>query len=698
VDDPGPFDGGTLLDAAAEVSTVGGLGGLLRRLRRRHAHDTGEPVLSYRELAAFNGWSHGAVGGYFAGRVLAPVDRFDALIRQLGATQAEQGALASARDRVDERRRAAGPPVEAPCFLPVDLPSFVGRAAERAALDAMVREQARSGSAAVVVICGSAGIGKTSLVAHWAHRSAGWFPGGRFLVDLRGFSPGSRPLSPDAAMRALLGYAGTPDSAVPASAAAQAAKFQQALGGRRALIVLDNVVGAEQIRPLLPAMRGCLVLVTSRYDLRGLVTAEGAHAITLGLPTGAEARQMLAARVGWSRAQAEPGAVDAIIASCARLPLAVAVVASRAAGRPSFSLAEISAELRAAEGCLDLLVTGDGTVSIPAALTWSYERVSPAAARLFRLFSVHPGPDLTVAAAASLAAVRPAAGQAILVELSRVHLITESGPGRYSVHDLLRAYAARRGGTADAAAARIRMLDHYLYAVRAAVRMLDPGMPASDSAVPAVADGTTRQHFPDQRSALAWLTAERTVLLAVLTSNSGAGLDPRIWQLARCLGEFVDRLAERGRTAADMTVDLLAARRRGDPVAESHCELMLGRLLRDTDRGAAREHLERALDLYQSQADCTGQGRAHRALSVLSELEGDTAGATDRSVRAMEMFWAAGIRAGAARGLEGLGSCYSDAGRADEADRYAGQAHTLRTVSSRPDARAADRRAIAQLR
>ncbi|HWS33628.1 MAG TPA: ATP-binding protein [Actinoplanes sp.] len=682
-------DGRTLIVEAAAVTTVSELGALLRRLRLRLGHRKGRSVPSYRELANANGWSHGAVGGYLSGLVLPPVDRFDTLVLQLGASEAEQGALASARDRVDERRRSTGPATDAPCFLPVALPSFIGRTAELAALDTLHGEYSRAGVTTVAVICGGAGIGKTSLAAQWARQAAPSFPGGRFLIDLRGFSPHCQPLSAEAVMRTLLGYVGVPDSAQPPSIAAQAGVFQRVLDRRRALVVLDNVVDADQVRPLLSAMRDCLVLITSRYDLPGLVADLGARAITLGLPTRAESRRMLEERIGRSRTNAEPTALDDIIASCARLPLAMAVVAARAATRPHFSLAEIGVELRGTETCLTSLETGDETMSVPAALTWSYQRVSDTAGRLFRLLSVHPGPDLAVAAAASLSALPVNVAQAGLSELSRVHLVSENAGGRYGLHDLIRAFAGQLVQATEVPAARVRMLDHYLYAVRAVAGMLDPGMPVADSGLPSVAGGTVRPDFPDKGSALAWLFIERDVLLAVLNTASRLEPDPRIWLLARCLGEFVDRRAEQGITTAELTAVLARTQQYGDPAEEAHARLVLGRLLRETDRGAARMSLERALDLYQAQADYTGQGKTCRALSVLSAIEGDIVAENDFSVRAMQMFWAAGLRAGTARGLEGLGYCYRDTGRPEEAVRFAAQADTLRAEPRRARTRAA---------
>ena len=209
--------------------------------------------------------------------------------------------------------------------------------------------------------------------------------------------------------------------------------------------MLDNARDVEQVRPLLPGSPGCLAMVTSRDQLAAWSPAEGAHPLTLDLLPAADARELLARRLGAGRVAASPAAVGDIIAGCARLPLALTIAAARAATSPGFPLAVFAAELRDAAGALDPLHGGDPATDVRAVFSWSYRALSdPDAARMFRLLGLHPGPDISLAAAASLAAVRPGQARAPLAELTGAHLLAEHTPGRYACHDLLRAYAAEQ--------------------------------------------------------------------------------------------------------------------------------------------------------------------------------------------------------------------------------------------------------------
>jgi hypothetical protein len=241
------------------------------------------------------------------------------------------------------------------------------------------------------------------------------------------------------------------------------------------LIVLDNVRGTAQVRPLVPGAPGCLVLLTSRNQLTGLVAAEDAYPVMLDLLSRAEARELLARRLGQWRVSAEPQAVDNIITACARLPLALAIVAARAATRwvaaraathRRFGLDVLAKQLHEAHRRLDALAdTEDTSTDIRAVFSWSYQRLTPDAARLFRLLGLHPGPDIATAAAASLAALPPPQVRPLLAQLAHAHLISEHTPGRYTLHDLLRAYATEQTHTNDTDTDRHtaigRLLDHY---------------------------------------------------------------------------------------------------------------------------------------------------------------------------------------------------------------------------------------------
>ena len=325
-----------------------------------------------------------------------------------------------------------------PAQLPPAVAAFTGRSAELASLDLLAGGAAVDPIAgptpvalAAMGICavsGTAGVGKTALAVHWAHRVAGRFPDGQLYVNLRGFGPAGTALDPGQALSGFLDALGVPAARIPADPDARAGLYRSLLAGKRVLVVLDNARSADQVRPLLPGSPGCLAIVTSRDQLAGLVATEGARPLPLDLLTTADARELLTRRLGELRVAGEPEAVGDIIAACARLPLALTIAASRAATSPGFPLAAVAAELREACCALDPFHGGDHATDVRAVFSWSYRALSPEAARLFRLLGLLPGPDIPVAAAASLAAVPPGRARMLLAELTRAHLLAEPAP------------------------------------------------------------------------------------------------------------------------------------------------------------------------------------------------------------------------------------------------------------------------------
>ncbi|MFE0378628.1 BTAD domain-containing putative transcriptional regulator [Streptomyces inhibens] len=355
-------------------------------------------------------------------------------------------------------------PFTRPAQLPPGLTVFSGRRAELSSLlDITDSTAASAGAPTTVVINGMAGIGKTTLAVHWAHAVADRFPDGQLHVELRGFDPARRALDPKEALRGMLAALGMPPRGLPSSLDALAGLYRSLLAGRRVLVLLDDATDAGQVRPLLPASPGCLALVTSRNGLPSLI-ASGAHRLGLDLPSATDARAALALRIGYERLAAEPEAAGEIITLCRRLPLALAIVAARVISRPDFPLAAIAAELRNSRGSLDAFSGSGGAADARAAFACSYRRLQPESARLFRLLSLHPGPDLTVDAAAALTALPARTARLLLGELANAHLVTEHAPGRYTAHDLLRVFAAELTEAHDSPterhAARQRLLDH----------------------------------------------------------------------------------------------------------------------------------------------------------------------------------------------------------------------------------------------
>jgi hypothetical protein len=296
------------------------------------------------------------------------------------------------------------------------------------------------------------------------------------FANLRGFSPTGMPLDSPEAMCALLGALGVPTEEMPAGTEGRSALFHNLLANRRMLIVLDNARDSEQVRQLVPRSQGCLVLITSRNRMSGLATADGANVLTLGVLAEVESYGLLAAILSAGRVKSDPVAVSELIALCGRLPLALRDAAVRAAAQPGLPLAALVAEVRDERGRLDALEAGEAATSLRAVFSWSLAGLSERAARVFRLIGVHPGPDVTVAAATSLAGLPRNDARLALLELYDDHLVADHARGRYVPHDLLRIYAAEMAhiedGDAERRIAVQRLLDHYLHTAGVASGLL----------------------------------------------------------------------------------------------------------------------------------------------------------------------------------------------------------------------------------
>ena len=366
-------------------------------------------------------------------------------------------------------------------------PFFSGRADILARAHSLLDNDRRQGRATVALaIDGMPGIGKTTLAVHLGHKLVSAYPDGQLYADLRGFAAQGLVMGATEALRGFLSSLGVPQETLPTELHALAGLYRSVLAGRRVLIVLDNCRDFEQVRHLLPGGPGCLAIVTSRNRITSLITTGGAHPLPLDLPPPGEARESLIQRLGAERIDAEPTAVEEIIARCGRLPLALAVVAARAAAMPDTPLAEIADELTASRERLDSFA-GSAETDLPAVFSWSYRALAPATARMFRLLPLHPGPDLTVAAAASLAGVDPRTARTLMAELT-AHMLTQNRSGRHHVHDLLRAYAAGLSDQQDTPeerrAAVARVFDHYRSSAHAAHLQLDPHLPAPQPPAP----------------------------------------------------------------------------------------------------------------------------------------------------------------------------------------------------------------------
>jgi DNA-binding SARP family transcriptional activator len=626
---------------------------------------------------------------YAAGRRTDALDCYLAAQQRLDEELAEKpGAELTAVYQAILRREPDLPPppgamrleVAVPAQLPPDVRGFAGRADQLAELDTVAATAAggvatAGGEATAVVISaigGTAGVGKTALAVHWAHRNARRFPDGQLYVNLRGFDPGGAVLDPADVLRGFL----------PADPAAQAALYRTLLADKRVLIVLDNARNSEQVRPLLPGAPGCLVLVTSRTPLTSLVASTGAHALPLDLLTPAEARDLLVRRLGGRRVAAEPDAVDALVAGCALLPLALAIVAARAATQPRCPLASLAAELRDTRTRLDALADADPTTDVRAVFSWSYATLTPAAGRLFRLLGPHPGPDIGTAAAASLAGLPVPEVRPLLAELTRAQLVTEHRPGRYAFHDLLRAYAADlaqvHDSGADRHAALTRVLDHYTHTAHHADWLLRPQRDPGNMPLAAPAPGVRPQPLDDHGQAMAWFDAELPVLLAVLRYAAGAELDTGTCQLAWALDTYLDRRGHWSEQIAVCGAALRAAERLRDPSAQAFTHRFIaGALSRLGRYPDAFAHLGQALDRYTEADDRLGQAQTHQNLASLWDRQGGYADALAHAQRCLALYRLAGHRRGHADALNAVGWCHAQLGDHAQALLHCEQALTL---------------------
>jgi len=551
--------------------------------------------------------------------------------------------------------RPAGP--TAPAQLPAVVNGFAGRVGELAALDAALASAAGSDRAPLIcAVSGGAGVGKTSLAVQWAHLNAGRFPDGQLYVNLRGFDRTGSVMDPAEAVRGFLGALAVPVARVPVGLDAQAALYRSLLAGRRMLVLLDNARDAEQVRPLLPATPGCLTVVTSRHQLGPLVAVEGARPLPVDLLTTGEAEELLVLRVGAQRVAAEPEAVQQIISRCARLPLALSIAAAHAILRPHRPLAALAAELGVGSE-LDTLSTGDPGSDVRHVFSWSYGTLTAAAARLFRLLGLHPGPDIGAGAMAGLAGLPARAAASLADELVRANLLSERSVGRYVLHDLLRAYAAEQAGRHDSdderRAASERIFDHYLHTAQSAVRALHGSW--CDLALPPPVTGAAPAQLTDTDAAAAWLEAEHEVLLAAIV-QAADGFEGYAWRLAWTLSLVLDSRGYWREYAETQRIVLAAALRIDDPVGLAHARHGLGRaytcLGRDDEAAA---ELGTALAAYLAIGDRAGAGDVHLGLGFLFDRKGDNAAAMHESEVALELFRSAGHRSGEAMSLSNIG-------------------------------------------
>lgn len=484
--------------------------------------------------------------------------------------------------------------------------------------------------APVVVVSGSAGVGKTALAVHAAHRVAEQFVDGQLFADLRGHSAAVPP-SVAEVLGQLLRTLGMPPESVPLRLEDQTLAFRSLLAGRRVLLVLDDAVGVEQVRALLPGSAGCAVLVTSRYELAGLSVSPGAQAVGLAMLAPADARALLAAVVGADRVDAQEQAAAELVQLCGGLALAVRVAGAHLAMRPLLELGEYVEQLRAEDPVAALQVEGDERANLSAAFDWSYRLLAPHQQRLLRLLSLVPGPDLAPPTAAALIDVAEPVASAGLEELATASLIERGPRSRYRLHDLIRAYASRRCGTEESERgrqdARRRLFDHY---VRTTDAHLQPLITLNRLSRPAPPPLTVTPEV-----ALTRLDGEREAMVAAVRDAADQGPHDAAYHLADALRGY---FTLRGHTVDWLTTveaGLVAAVRTGHDEAVAAMLNNRGGLryyVGDSPRAA--EDFAAALEIYER----LGSPAAHGArvnLGIIAQLSGDLETAVKNQEAAM---------------------------------------------------------------
>jgi DNA-binding SARP family transcriptional activator/tetratricopeptide (TPR) repeat protein len=571
----------------------------------------------------------------------------------------------------DQAASAASPaPVQAtPAQLPADVAAFTGRTRQRAELDRLLAPGGDATAIVISAIAGTAGVGKTALAVHWAHRVHDRFPNGQLYVNLRGYAPTS-PMRPLEALAGFLHALGVPAEQVPVDVDEAAGLFRTLLADKRMLVLLDNARSAEQIRPLLPGSPGCLVLVTSRDRLSGLVAKEGARRLILDVLTPDEAVGLLARILGEERVTAELRAARELVEMCGLLPLALRIAAANLADQPGQPIAGHVARLRQGDRLAELAVDGDPQAAVGTAFDCSYATLDAGAQRLFRLLGLMPGPEVTPPGAAALAGM-PVEQAARLVErLVGAHLLEPRAPGRFGFHDLLRFYAHQRvrdeDGESECQSATSRLCSWYLHNADRAARLLYPDrvrLPLPDT--PA---GLPVAEFDEPGGALAWLDAERANLVAAVQQAAEHGPRPSAWLLADALGGYFWHHRRMGEWIAVAYAGMDAAAAVGDPAAQAaaHHNLGMARWCLG-DHARAAEHFNSALALARQAGWVDGEAASLGDLAFVSSELGRLEQAADHLSCALALHRQTGYKAGQAMALGNLGHVYLQMGRPEQA-------------------------------
>jgi len=553
-----------------------------------------------------------------------------------------------------------------PGQLPPDVTDFTGR-------DDCVAWLDRAGPG-VSLLSGTAGVGKTAAAVHWAHRARDRFPDGQLYLDLRGFSA-DPPMPTGEALARMLVALGVSTSDLPAGVDAQADLFRSLTADRCVLVVLDNAANPGQVRPLLPGGAASQVVITSRGLMSGLVVREGARRLVLELLPEDDAVRLLSKVIGADRADSEPAAVRELVRQCARLPLALRVLAERIASRPGRRLADLGAELTVQRRRLDVLTAADDeTAAMRPVFSWSYRSLAPDAARLFRLLGLHAGPHVSGPVVAALAGV-PDPGD-LLDRLTGAHLVTVVGQDRYQSHDLLRCYARELADAQERdereRAVRDMLIWYLLTADAANTALMPQRMAVPITARPGAAPPLL---FDSPDRARTWFEAEHPNLVAAVGQAADAGLHDIAWQLPATLWSFFYLSKRWADWTSTHTIGLASARRCADEHGEARMLHSLGTAAWNQGLlDEARDHYDRALAIWRRREDRLGESQTLNNLgaTLCAQQAFDEALVCYR--RALRLRTEIGDRRGQGQTLNNLGEAHRELSQFGSAIGYFEQA------------------------
>jgi tetratricopeptide (TPR) repeat protein len=473
----------------------------------------------------------------------------------------------AARDQIIITAGADGAGPVVPGMLPRNVPAFTGREAELARLAAL----AEGGAVVVSAIGGTAGVGKTALAVHAAHRLLPQFTDGHLYADLRGYTVGQAPAEPGEVLEVFLRRLGVAVEEIPVSVEERSGLLRGLLASRRVLMVLDNAGSEAQVRPLLPGAGESLVLVTSRSMLAGLEVDER---ISLDVLPEEEATELLASVIGASRVAAEAEAVARVREWCGRLPLALRIAGQILAAHPAWPVARLERMLADERDRLQRLAAGD--LQVRAAFGVSYRQLPEPDAKVFRLLGLHPGPDLDAGSAAALAGISMEEADGVLGQLAEACLVTDDGTGRFTMHDLLRLFARQACQDTDGQdirdAAETRLVDWYVGLAGFLDSCLDPRLrPAAEQDAE-----QSGERLPTPREALAAFQAQLPGMLAAVGLAARRGQGEQVWQLSESTGDTLTMLRQLNDLLTIREAALAAARHAGNVPAEGRAFNNLG--------------------------------------------------------------------------------------------------------------------------